>query len=562
MEPARDDSEMGNQQEEPAAPEAPPDTGFTGALKSSAEQIQADYERIKGKLGFKSVEEAEKAAQEHEQKAQKVFKPTEEGWLEAPWTKLKETAGGSLPYMALPVAAGAAALALPEAVAAAPVLGGLATAGEALGMGAAGLTSAAQFTGSNLSRQVQEGKSLQDASLMQAAAAAIPQAALDVVGLKYVPGIQKIFRSVGQDISEKAAKDMLAQGTLRTAGQYIAGGAKIAGIEGATEAGQQFFERLQAGLNIADADARKEYLDNFIGGAALGAVAAPFGVHGERTNARNVINKAQTERDEQARIAQEEADKQAAETAAAQKEMQGVAPKGPTELETAQKEAQVKQSALQIADQRRVLENRLNELRQQASGETDLNKLTAISEEANKYHAALDELDPEKVKDQIASLTKERQALHKQLKAVKDDPEAAAQIQASIDENYKKTDVLGERFEALNYQEKQAATADQIESKIAAKQKALEKAKETGDLQSIGKIVSSISELQKQHPGRQAELFEGEGEDTTYPEYQKRLAEEARQRQAKSQEVLDQEAILNQQQQEKITDLKKRIYVL
>jgi len=534
----------------PVAPEAPPDTGFTGALKSSAEQIQADYERIKGKLGFKSVEEAEKAAQEHEQKAQKVFKPTEEGWLEAPWTKLKETAGGSLPYMALPVAAGAAALALPEAVAAAPVLGGLATAGEALGMGAAGLTSAAQFTGSNLSRQVQEGKSLQDASLMQAAAAAIPQAALDVVGLKYVPGIQKIFKSVGQDISEQAAKKMLEQGTLRTAGQYIAGGAKIAGIEGATEAGQQFFERLQAGLNIADADARKEYLDNFIGGAALGAVAAPFGVHGERTNARNVVNKAQAERDEQARIAQEEADKQAAETAAAQKEMQGVAPKGPTELETAQKEAQVKQSAIQIADQRRVLENRLNELRQQASGETDLSKLTAISEEANKYHTALDELDPEKVKDQIASLTKEKQVLSKQLKAVKDDPEATAQIQASIDENNKKTDTLNERFEALNYQEKQAATADQIESKIAAKQKALEKAKETGDLQSIGKIISSINELQKQHPGRQAELFEGAGEDTTYPEYQKRLAEEARQRQAKSQEVLDQEAILNQQQQE------------
>ena len=97
----------------PAEPEVKPDTGFTGALKSSAEQIQADYERLKGKLGVKSTEEAEAEAKKHEEKAQKVFKPTEEGWLEAPWTKLKETAGGSLPYMALPVAAGATALALP-----------------------------------------------------------------------------------------------------------------------------------------------------------------------------------------------------------------------------------------------------------------------------------------------------------------------------------------------------------------------------------------------------------------------------------------------------------------
>jgi len=537
----------------PAAPEAPPDTGFTGALKSSAEQIQADYERIKGKLGFKSAEEAEKAAQEHEQKAQKVFKPTEEGWLEAPWTKLKETAGGSLPYMALPVAAGAAALALPEAVAAAPVLGGLATAGEALGMGAAGLTSAAQFTGSNLSRQVQEGKSLQDASLMQAAAAAIPQAALDVVGLKYVPGIQKIFRSVGQDISEQAAKKMLEQGTLRTAGQYIAGGAKIAGIEGATEAGQQFFERLQAGLNIADADARKEYLDNFIGGAALGAVAAPFGVHGERTNARNVVNKAQADRDEKARIAQEEADKQAEETAAAQKEMQGAAPKGFTEVETAQKEAQVKQSAIQIADQRRVLETHLDGLRQQASQETDLGKLQAISEEANKYHAALDELDPDKVISQMQSLHKDNQVLRKQLNKVKDNPEAVAEIQASINKNRTQFDALDERLDAINYADKKVVDAGKIDSDIAKQQKLLDKAKETGDLQSMGKIIAKINELQTQHPGdvtKQQTLFEGEGESVIYPEYQKRLAEEARQRQAKSQEVLDQEAILNQQQQE------------
>ena len=537
----------------PAEPEVKPDTGFTGALKSSAEQIQADYERLKGKLGVKSTEEAEAEAKKHEEKAQKVFKPTEEGWLEAPWTKLKETAGGSLPYMALPVAAGAAALALPEAVAAAPILGGIATAGEALGMGAAGAASATQFTGSNLSRQVQEGKSLQDASLTQAAAAAIPQAALDVVGLKFVPGIQKIFRSIGQDITEQAAKKMLEQGTLKTAGQYIAGGAKIAGIEGATEAGQQFFERLQAGLNIADPEARKEYLDNFVGGAALGAVAAPFGVHGTRADARNVLDKAQAGREEEALKAEQLAAQQAQETAQAQKEMQGMAPSGPTEVETEQNRIRLDRSAAQITDQKRVLEDHLNGLRQQASQETDLGKLETITTEAQKYHAALDDLDPDKVKGQIQTLTKESINLQKQLKKIKDDPEAAAEVQANLEQNQTKAQELNDRLAAIEHANRKTATAEEIDKKLATQQKALDKAKETGDLQSMGKILASMKALQEQHPGdatKQPSLFEGEGESAVYPEYQKRLAEEDRQRQAKSQEVLDQEAIQNAQQQE------------
>ena len=32
----------------PTAPEIKPDTGFTGAMKASAQQIQADFERLKG----------------------------------------------------------------------------------------------------------------------------------------------------------------------------------------------------------------------------------------------------------------------------------------------------------------------------------------------------------------------------------------------------------------------------------------------------------------------------------------------------------------------------------
>jgi hypothetical protein len=293
----------------PAAPEEKPDTGFTGAMKASAQQIQADFERLKGRTGFKDVNLAEQEAKAYEKKAGQVFKPTEESWTEAPLQKLKETAGGSLPYMVAPLAAGAAALTLPAS---------LPTAAIATGLG--GIASATQFTGSNLSRQQQEDPTLklQDTKLGYAALASIPQATFDMIGFRFIPGIQRIFKSAGKEISEKAAKDMIDQGIFRTVGQYVAGGAKISGIEGATEAGQQVFERLQAGLNIADEQARSEYFDSFIGGAALGAIASPFGVRGQRGQAKEVLAKAETKRgnelaaEQQAKEAEQAAQKEQA----------------------------------------------------------------------------------------------------------------------------------------------------------------------------------------------------------------------------------------------------------
>ena len=291
----------------PTAPEIKPDTGFTGAMKASAQQIQADFERLKGRTGFKNADIAEQEAKAYEKKAGQVFKPTDKGWAEDPWEKIKETAGGSLPYMAAPLAAGAAALTLPAS---------LPTAAIATGLG--GIASATQFTGSNLSRQQQEDPTLklQDTSLSSAALASIPQAALDIVGFRYIPGIQRIFKSAGKEISEQAAKKMLDQGIIKTAGQYIAGGAKISGIEGATEAGQQVFERLQAGLKIADKQARDEYFDSFIGGAALGAIVSPFGVRGQRGQAKEVVAKAETKRADE--LAAEQEAKEAEQAAQAE----------------------------------------------------------------------------------------------------------------------------------------------------------------------------------------------------------------------------------------------------
>lgn len=228
-------------------PKAKPQTGFMPALRAGKENLIGDvYAGLAG-LG---VEGAEAKARAQKEKAAALYQQPE--FTEQPLEYLKGLAGQSIPYMAAPLIAGAAATPL----------------GELAAMGAAGAASAAQFTGSNLARQLEEGKTGAQLETGKAAAAAIPQAALDVIGFKFLPGIRTLFGKAGVPISEEAAKSVV--------GRYILPAAKTAGVEGATEAGQQVFERLQAGLDIADPEARKEYFDNFLGGAVLGgALAVP-----------------------------------------------------------------------------------------------------------------------------------------------------------------------------------------------------------------------------------------------------------------------------------------------
>jgi hypothetical protein len=142
-----------------------PEGGFIAAAKAGATELGGGISALMGKVGLKDEAKAEAEYQAAKKRAAEIFKPTEEGWTEAPFTKFKELLGGSVPYMAAPLAAGAAAAAL-------PVTG---TAAALTTLGAAGLTSAGQFTATNLARQMEEGKKLGETSLGAAAAAAIPQ---------------------------------------------------------------------------------------------------------------------------------------------------------------------------------------------------------------------------------------------------------------------------------------------------------------------------------------------------------------------------------------------------
>jgi hypothetical protein len=243
------------------------DTGFTGAAKSTIERMKGETALTAGKIGLMDTKAAEEYAAQQEAKARQMFQPTQEGWTQAPVTKFKELLGGSLPYVAAPLAAGAAATLLPEAAAIGGI--GAATLG---GVGAA----TAQYIGPGLARQMETGKSLADTSLLNAGAAAFGEALLDRVSFGAIPGIRKIFQAAGKDVGEDVLKEVAKKGIMSSAGELALAGVKGATVEGATEAAQQFLERLQAGLSLTDKQARDEYFDNFIGGAVLGGtLAAP-----------------------------------------------------------------------------------------------------------------------------------------------------------------------------------------------------------------------------------------------------------------------------------------------
>ena len=308
-----------------------PKSGFMPALKSGVSGLKSGIAALAGKTGIMDEAAAEQYMKEQEAYQAKTFKPTET-FGEAPLTKTAELLGGSLPYMAAPVVAGGLA-------ASAPVAGalGLGAAGAtALGLGATGLTSAAQFTGSNIQRQMGTGKTLGETELGAAALAAIPQAALDVVSLKMLPGIRGILAAGGKEVSEVAAKRIAEQGIKEAAKDYALTTGKAMGAEGLTEAAQQVLERAQAGLKLTDPAAREEYFDSFIGGAVLGGAIAPVGRRLERG----------AEQTRQEQTAAEET-KRSALQVAAETEAAKTTPEALTQLDTQYQDAKRRMSELQ-----------------------------------------------------------------------------------------------------------------------------------------------------------------------------------------------------------------------
>lgn len=171
----------------PQAPDEPQgESGFMPGVKSSIERLKGDYQAFRAAQGDK---EAAALAAEHRKRAGQILKMPE--FSEHPLDYVTSLLGSSVPYMAAPLVAGAVA----------------SPAGVAASLGLAGLASGAQFTGSGLSRQLEEGTRPEDLNVGRAVAAAIPSAALDVIGLRYIPGIRGIFGAAGLRIGERSGRN-------------------------------------------------------------------------------------------------------------------------------------------------------------------------------------------------------------------------------------------------------------------------------------------------------------------------------------------------------------------
>jgi hypothetical protein len=272
-----------------------PEEGFVPAVKAGISGLKSAGAALAGRTGVMDTARAKQIMAEEEAYQQRTFKPTEKGWSGAPVTKFTELLGGSLPYIAAPLAAGAAA-----------TFGG-APALAATGLGA--LVSGGQFTGQFLKRQTEEGTPLEQTNLAAAAGAGSVAGALDLLSFKMFPAIRGIFGAAGKELSQDAAEQIAKQGMTKMLGDYSKATGKAIGAESTTEVAQQFLERLQAGLKLTDAQARDEYWDSLIGGAVLGGALAPAGRYIER--GRIKTQQAEEARAEQAKQVQaQEAEKQ------------------------------------------------------------------------------------------------------------------------------------------------------------------------------------------------------------------------------------------------------------
>jgi len=174
------------------------------------------------------------------------------------------------------------------------------------------------FTGSNIERQLQQQEETGVKAPIEYGAArtgAVAQASLDVASTAFVLGklgmgklfsdnLAKLGATAGKDAAEKA---LIAAAERSLTGAAARGAGKGVVTEMPTEVAQQIIERAQAGLDLFDADAKKEYEATAVGAGALGL---PFGFVGGisgRSQAR-----AQQRELEQARAMQAELDRRAA----------------------------------------------------------------------------------------------------------------------------------------------------------------------------------------------------------------------------------------------------------
>jgi hypothetical protein len=525
----------------PAAEEAPKKKGVGAALGKGFESFLGS-----GQTTVESLFGANKAAERGLQRGEELGKKYED---QIGLDRLKQAyeqkgltgAGGELARqvpLALAEQAPNIAASLGSAKLGAMAGSAFGPVGTVVGGGLGALApSALQLFGSNVERQAAEQKQAgqpTDISVGKAAAATAIQAPLDVVAT-YIPLGGKIAGKIfGPEVEKllmrggtKAAEKLAQEGFAKTLGKGLAVGAAA---EIPTEITQQILERAQAGLSLTSPDALKEYGET----AYQVGLLAPIGGAGrfvDKSAARGDIKA--KEDAEQARIfaEQQKADEEAVLNKQAMDEMAKIAAENkPTFTLNEQQLADMQKD---IGAQRFEYTKKLDDLRTEAQKETDIDKLVDIGNRAAQVQNILEQLSPAGVQKQIKEVEKTIKEKGAELKAAQkaNDEEAAAVLTQELTGIQ---DTLAElKAKAPAYAEVAAGpAAKSVKDQIATKLKAIDKARDTGDLQTLFKLAQEVKSLQAQYQGEQTSLFETGKQGYAYPEAEQREAAQARELEA------------------------------
>jgi hypothetical protein len=417
--------------------------------------------------------------------------------------------GESLPQMGATIAgarlgAGAGALASPFLGPAAPVAPLVGGALGALGASIPG------FIGSNVKRQADEQEKAGKKEALDygiATAAAVPQAGVDAISTLFVLGklgmgatLTKTLEGIAEKVGIKKAEEVLArtaQASLLRTG--ATGAAKGVAVEMPTEIAQAVLERAQAGLNLFDEDARKEYEATAVGVAGPGAVFGVAGGISGRSAARDKLQELSNQRDARAaQIAQQQAFVAEQQKQALQQQRQatveaGYAPEGQGRLFGGEA------TPLPVAGNMQQLYKQMQEA--EANGDTQ--RASQLRNDMQRLQSELN--DPEALAQRRQQLLDARDALTDQANAL------AGKDSDGIDAILKKDEALARelvRVDALIKQAPPSSSREQAEKKLKALNKQMEKAKTEGDIAAVSQLTKQVVKL-KQDLAQSGDLLAG-----------------------------------------------------
>jgi len=239
----------------------------------------------------------------------------------------------------------------------------------------------------------------------------------------------------------------------------------------------------------------------------------------------------------------EEAGKIAAEeqaTKAAQSEMAAIAAEQKPVPVSPEQIAQMQSG---VINQRGTLNRELERLRSEAVKETDPDKLAEISGRAAQIQTGLNDLDATKVKAEISGLGKEINSLNKQIKAAeKKAPDTVDALKQTLEEKSTRLETLKAKLPALA-EIKQEGEGQDYKNEMAKKLKQLDKAREAGDLEAVGRYARQYKDMQSRYQGVQGNLFEETKQGLRYPEAEKEAADKIRADLAAGKETAYQKAL-------------------